>query len=253
MRTTLFLIMLLNCPVLLADTLHYEGSSTVGKFITDAIKQYKDLSFKINTISESAGGEQCVLRQRCDMGGVAREIKQRYLEAGLKPILIGRDAIAVLVNKNNPVSELSKQQLKGIFTGEITNWAEVGGQNMPIVTYVVKAASATRHVFAASILEGERYGNVKTITPDAKIASLIAKQPNAIGQLSFAFTKNRRGIKALIVEGQEASVHNSFYPITRPLYIVTKGEPTDKVKAFLDWTLSEQGQAVIKQRFVGAY
>lgn len=253
MRITLFFIALMSYSAVFADSLNYEGSSTVGKFITDAAKHYTDIEFNINTISESAGGEQCALRRRCDMGGVAREVKKRYLEAGLNPTLVGRDAIAVLVNENNPISELSKQQLKDIFTGKITNWSEVGGQNMSIKTYVVKAASATRHVFAATILDGARYNNVKTITPDAKIASLVAKQAGAIGQLSFAFIKGKKGIKALSIEGQKATVHNSQYPITRPLYIVTKGEPNTKIKAFLDWALSEQGQTVVKQRFVGAY
>ena len=253
MRILLFLTILISQTTVFAETLSYEGSSTVGKFITDAANHYTDMKFKINTISESAGGEQCVLRQRCDMGGVARDVKQRYLEAGLVPTLIGRDAIAVLVNENNPISELTKQQLKAIFSGQITNWSELGGDDRPIIAYVVKAASATRHVFSRMILEDTPYNKVKTITPDAKIASLVARQQGAIGQLSFAFVTGKKGVKALSIEGQEASVHNSSYPITRPLYIVTKGEPKNKVKAFLDWTLSEQGQAVVKQRFVGAY
>ncbi|WP_353573189.1 PstS family phosphate ABC transporter substrate-binding protein [Candidatus Albibeggiatoa sp. nov. BB20] len=253
MRITLFLIALMSYSTLFADSLNYEGSSTVGKFITDAAKHYNAVEFKINTVSESAGGEQCTLRQRCDMGGVARDIKQRYLEAGLISTLVGRDAIAVLVNENNPISSLSKQQLKDVFSGKITNWSELGGIDMQIKVYVVKAASATRHVFASTILDGEKYDKVKTITPDAKIASLVAKQAGAIGQLSFAFIKGKKGIKALSIEGQNATVNNSQYPITRPLYIVTKGKPNTKVKAFLDWALSEQGQAVVKQRFVGAY
>lgn len=251
MRITLFLMILFIQSVVFAETLTYEGSSTVGKFITDATEHYKPADFKINTVSESAGGEQCAMRQRCDMGGVARDVKQRYLEEGLVPTLIGRDAIAVLVNENNPLSALSKQQLKAIFSGQITNWSQVGGDELPIKAYIVKAASATRHVFAATILGDAQYNNVKTITPDAKIASLIAREPGAIGQLSFAFIADRKGVKPLTIDDQE--VHNSNYPITRPLFIVTKGEPSGKVKAFLDWALSEQGQAVVKKRFVGAY
>ncbi|MEK7990824.1 MAG: PstS family phosphate ABC transporter substrate-binding protein [Thiotrichaceae bacterium] len=254
MRTTFFLIALvMSYSSVFADSLNYEGSSTVGKFITDATEHYTAVEFKINTISESAGGEQCALRQRCDMGGVARDVKQRYLEANIVPTLVGRDAIAVLVNDKNPISGLTKQQLKDVFSGKVTNWSELGGQDIPIKAYVVKAASATRHVFASIILGEEYYDNVKTIIPDAKIASLVARQIGAIGQLSFAFIQGKKGVKALSIEGQEASVDNSQYPITRPLYIVTKGEPNAKVKAFLDWAISEQGQAVVKQRFVGAY
>jgi len=147
MRITLFLIALVSYSSVFADSLNYEGSSTVGKFITDATEHYTAVEFKINTISESAGGEQCALRQRCDMGGVARDVKQRYLEANIVPTLVGRDAIAVLVNDKNPLSGLTKQQLKDVFSGKVTNWSELGGQDIPIKAYVVKAASATRHVF----------------------------------------------------------------------------------------------------------
>jgi phosphate transport system substrate-binding protein len=233
-----------------AEVLDYQGSSTIGRFITDASEHY-DATFKINTISESSGGEQCALRQRCDMGGVAREINQQFIDAGLVGTLIAKDAIAVLVNSNNPITELSSEQLRDIFTGKITNWAELGGEDLLIRPYVVKPASATRHVFAATVLAGENYHNVETISPDVRIALLVAQERGGIGQLSFAFLGDRHGIKTLIVDGQEASVNNPDYPITRPLYIATHGQPSGKVKNFLDWTLSPQGQEIIKQRFVG--
>ncbi len=244
------LILAFYANLIKAETLDYQGSSTVGRFITDASEHYNAI-FKINTLSESAGGEQCALRKRCDMGGVAREINPQYLDAGLIGTLIAKDAIAVLVNVSNPITELNSAQLRGIFTGKITNWAELGGENLLIRPYVVKPASATRHVFAASILNGEDYNNVETIAPDVKIALLVAQERGGIGQLSFAFLGERHGIKTLFVDGQEASVNNPDYPITRPLYIATYGQPSGKVKKFLDWTLSPQGQKIIKQRFVG--
>lgn len=234
-----------------AETLNYEGSSTVGKFITDAAEVYPHADFKLNTVPESAGGEQCAYRQKCDMGGVAREVNDRFLERGVVKTLIGKDAIAAIVHAENPIDGLTSEQLRGIFTAQITNWSEVGGPDLPIKVLVVKEASATRQVFANAILGEENYNGVEVITPDAKMLTMVAREPSAIGQLSFAFLAGHTEVKALQVDGQAATVDNKDYPITRPLYITTYGEPAGTVQAFLDWTLSPEGQAVVKQRFVG--
>jgi phosphate transport system substrate-binding protein len=234
----------------IAGTINYEGSSTVGKFITDASKVYTASSFKINTVPESLGGEQCAARGKCEMGGVARDVSQKFLDRGVVATLIGKDALAAIVNANNPVTGLSSEQLKGIFTGKIKNWSEVGGEDLPIKPLVVKNSSATRHIFAKAILGGENYKGVKVVTPDAKMVRVVSRDKRTIGQLSFAFLIGKKGIKAIRVDGQEASVNNPNYPITRNLHIATKGEPQGEVKAFLEWALSPEGQKVLKQRFV---
>ncbi len=242
---------LLGLNVQALETLNYEGSSTVGKFINDAAKVYDKTEFKLNMVPESAGGEQCALRKRCDLGGVARDINPRFIKQGVVKTLIGKDAIAVLVHPDNPVQALSRAQLKDIFTGKINNWQQVGGTDASIRPLIVKASSATRKVFAKAVLDGEKYQGASVMTPDAKIANEVARDLNAIGQLSFAFIQDRDDIRALNIDNQEASVNNTQYPITRPLHIATYGEPDNAVKAFIDWTLSTDGQAVLKQRFVG--
>jgi phosphate transport system substrate-binding protein len=231
--------------------LSYEGSSTIGKFITDVLGVYSHAQFTLNTIPESAGGEQCAARQRCDMGGVAREITPALLERGVVGTLIAKDAIAALVHKDNPINGLTTEQLRDIFSGKIKNWSEVGGADVAITVFVVKEASATREVFANAILDGGDYGAVEVITPDARMLPTISRDIGAIGQLSFAFLDPNFEVKPLTIDGQIASVENSDYPISRPLYIATHGEPKGAVKDFLDWTLSPEGQTVIKKRFVG--
>ncbi|HEC85121.1 MAG: hypothetical protein DRR08_26495 [Candidatus Parabeggiatoa sp. nov. 2] len=234
----------------IAGTINYEGSSTVGKFITDASKVYTASTFKINTVPESLGGEQCAVRGKCDMGGVARDVNQKFLDRGVVATLIGKDALAAIVNANNPVTGLSSEQLKGIFTGKIKNWSEVGGENLPIKPLVVKSSSATRQIFAKAILGGENYKGVKIVTPDAKMVRVVSRDKRTIGQLSFAFLIGKKRIKALSVDDQKATVNNPNYPITRNLHIATKGEPQGEVKAFLEWALSPEGQKVVKQRFI---
>lgn len=242
------------CPsAALAATLRYEGSSTVGKFVRDAASVYHDVAFKIDTLSESAGGEKCAARGACDLGGVARTVGTDYLANGVKATLIGKDAIAAIVHDSNPVKALSRSQLSDIFTGKITNWSALGGPDLPITPYIVKQGSATRKVFRKVVMDDAEYQNTQVVTPDAKIVSTVARTPGAIGQISFAFLQEVSGVHPLDVDGQRASVDNPRYPITRPLNLTTKGEPTGAAADFIRWTLSADGQAVVKRRFVGIH
>lgn len=234
-----------------AEVLRYEGSSTVGKFVRDASGIYDKAQFKIDTVSESAGGEKCAVRGKCDLGGVARTVGSDYLAQGVQATLIGKDAIAAIVHESNPVKALSRAELSDIFTGKITNWSALGGPNLPIQALIVKKGSATRKVFRKVVLGDADYQGTTVITPDGKIVGTVARTPGAIGQISFAFLKGVRGVHALDIDGQQASVENPNYPVTRPLYLTTKGEPSGAAEAFIKWTLSAEGQSVVKQRFVG--
>ncbi len=237
------------------ETIKYVGSSTVGKFMHEAAKVYSKATFKINTIPESGGGENATAAGMTDIGGVARDVKPAILAKGVQKYLIGKDAIGAWVNSKNSVSELSTRQLKDIFGGKITNWEAVGGSNLPITIYIVNPQSATRKVFNKKLLGGDKYGgNVKTIRPDSDIIDKLAANEGGIGQLSFALgdTHTKAGmVKKINIDAQPASVDNPDYPITRPLYLITKGEAEGAVKAFIDWALSDAGQQVVKKYFVG--
>ncbi len=230
-------------------TIKYEGSSTVGKFITDAKAVYTASSFKIHTKTESGGGEKCIVAGKCDIGGVARDVKKAVLDNGVIATTIGKDAIAAIINPSNPVSDLSLAQLNDIFTGKIKNWKDVGGPDLPIEVFITGGNSATNKVFKKVVLHGADY-KAKVVKPDAKIVNLVAKKKGAIGQISFAFITGNTKVKAVNPDGQVASTSNPDYPITRPLNIVTKGAPQGEAKSFIDWALSPEGQTVVKKRFV---
>ena len=150
------------------------------------------------------------------------------------------------------MSELTIDQLASIFSGSITNWKDVGGIDSDIDVYIVNPRSATRKVFKAAVLRGQEYGGkrIRTIRPDPKILEEVAKNPAGIGQLSFSFIGKAK-VKKIKPNGEEATVDNRDYPITRNLYLVTKGEPKGEVKEFIDWTLSDEGQRIVKMNFVG--
>ena len=247
---TLAISATLASPIL-ADEINYVGSSTVNRFLTTAAEVYDAHTFLANTGPESSGGEVCALHGNCDMGGVAREVTSEALDQGVVATLIGRDAVAAIVNVANPVEDLSMDQLRGLFTGEITNWSDVGGLDAPVNAYIVTADSATRAVFRSIVLAGEDYAGAEVVEPYVRMISTVARDPNAIGQISFSFTFGVDVVRPVSVNGQAASVQNPDYPITRPLHIATLGEPSGAVAEFLDWALSPEGQDVMRQSFIG--
>jgi phosphate transport system substrate-binding protein len=233
-----------------AGTIDYEGSSTIAKFISDATKVYKNNSFEINVDSESLGGLRCANSGSCELGGVANEIDDDD-KKDMQIFLMGHDAIAIVVNNRNKLNNLSKQQIKDLFSGKIRNWSEIGGNDWPVNVYTVQDSSATRHVFKKKIMDNKDYAGTEVVIPDRRIISKVVHDWGGIGQISFAFLHNQKGVKAISVDGHRASVNNPNYPITRPLYLVTHGKPKPKVQDFIDWSLSKEGQAILKKRFVG--
>lgn len=256
MRVTIALALfgLLTSAAQAQTTLNYIGSSTVGRFVQDAAEVYQGATFKINTAPESGGGENATAAGKADLGGVAREVKPQILERGVEQYLIGRDAIGVIVHPDNPVRELSSEQLKGVFTGEIDNWQALGWEGEhPIHTYIVNPQSATRRVFQQAVLgEADYKGeHLQTIRPDSDILDRIANDPNGIGILSFAIIGDSESVARVAPDGQEPSVDNPDYPITRPLYLITKGAAEGAAAQFIEWAKSAEGQQIVKRYFVG--
>ena len=246
-------ILLLTC----ADAqdisvIRYEGSSTIAHFIKDAENTYQSAKFLINSDSESSGGEKAILEGTADIAGVARVPSANVLGKGVTSTLIGWDAIAVVLHKSNPITNLTSEQLKGIFTNRITNWNELGGPDLEINAYIVDDQSATRKVFRAAIMDKHDYTNCKTIKPDSDILNNVANDIGGIGQISFSFLSLKNDqIKIISVDGQEASVTNQSYPITRPLYLLW-WPGRESTSSFAKWTQTKQAQELITRRFIGS-
>ncbi len=187
---------------------------------------------------------------------MAREVKTEILNKGVRKFLIGKDAIGVWVNADNPVTSLTVEQLRNIFSGKIVSWKELNGQDIPITAYIVNPQSATRKVFQKHVMDKQNYAGkrIRTIRPDPAILDKVAADKGGIGQLSFAIGANHpalKKVKKINIGTQTASVDNPNYPITRPLYMITKGEPKGAVKEFINWAISDEGQAIVKKYFVG--
>ncbi len=249
----LVLFLMMSVPAFAAGNpvIKYEGSSTAGLFMKDAANVYKRAVIEISVLTESNGGEICPLAKTCDIGGVARDIHLFLIKKGLYAIPFAYDVLTAIVNSKNPVEELTSDQLKGIFSGKIKNWKEVGGENRLITVYIVGKESATRDVFKKHILKDSEYGvNSKVTRPDWRIVPSVNMDRGGIGHISYSFAANTDQVRPLIIDGQNPLDHQSEYPIRRILVLTTYGQPQGAVKDFFDWILSDECRAIIKKRFV---
>lgn len=235
-----------------SGTIDYVGSSTVAVFLRDAEPVYGAVKFQIDTGPESQGGEAAIVEGRIEFAGIANRPKPETLRAGIAAANIGRDAIAVIVNAGNPVTDLSIEQLRGIFTGTVRNWQEVGGPDLAVQPFIVGAQSATREVFRRAVLDGAEYADCREVGRDREIIADVGSSAGGVGQISFSFlngSDNAR-VRVVAVGGEKATVTNFDYPIARPLYLLWR-EGNPAIDAFVDWSRSREGQRVVMNHFVG--
>lgn len=233
-----------------AAELSYVGSSTVANFLRDAEPVYGAIRFTIDTAPESEGGELAIAQDGADLAGIAQPPRPETLGLGVTATLIGRDAIAVIVNDANPVRELTRSQLRAIFTGQARNWTELGGPDLVIRPFIVEVESATRKIFRGAVLAGSEYAGCEEVRPDRSIVDRVASEPGGIGHISFSFLQSKVDVRPIAVDGEQPAVANFGYPITRPLYLLwQRGNPA--IEAFIEWVQSEEGQRVVMRRFVG--
>lgn len=203
-----------------------------------------------------------------DICQASRLIKPSEVEQakakGVNPyqIQVASDALAVIVNPSNPVTELTIEQLSAIYTGKITNWKEIGGKDAPIVVLARDTNSGTHVFFKEHVVQMEglptkdtklEYGDNVLFLPSTEAGvSQVASNPNAIFYAGLGYTNKTVKIIAIKKTANEPAVKPSVataldgtYPISRPLLYYTNGAPTGLIKAYIDYCLSEEGQKVV--------
>jgi phosphate transport system substrate-binding protein len=168
--------------------------------------------------------------------------------AGLKQYTVGHDGIVIAVNKNNTVSNLNYNQLKGIFSGNTTNWNAVGGSSATIDVITREEGSGTRTSFEDLVMNKTKIKSSAIVQSSTEaVKQSIVGDPNAVGFISLANLDST--VKAVKVNGvapSEATVADGSYQLQRPFIFLTKGEPTGTVKEFIDWVMGPEGQAIVK-------
>lgn len=215
----------------------------------------------------SGTGIAALINNTVDIASASRSIKEEEIEAakanGVNPVehVIARDAIAVIVNPENPVSELTLQQIADIYSGKINNWNEVGGEDRPIVRLSRETNSGTHIYFLETVLRlGEKenktlFSTDTLLLPSSEGIILEVRQnPNAIGYDGLGYVPHdlkmiaiAKEVDAPYVLPSIPTVNDKSYPIARDLYMYTNGEPTGVVKEYLDWILSDEAQEIVAE------
>ena len=196
----------------------------------------------------SGSGIQAVGEGRCDIGLSSRELKDEEKANGLTSTVLAYDGIAIIVNPENPINDLSLETIADIYTGKISNWSELGGNDAEIVLIGREAGSGTRDGFESITDTEDKCKYRQELTSTGDVITTVQGNPNAIGYASLASVKDT--VKALKVDGvapSEATIKDGSYVVQRPFILVTKKDATlsESAQKFFDFMTSEAANEII--------
>ena len=232
-------------------TVSTDGSTSMEKVIGALGESFMEANsgttFTYNPTG-SGSGIQAVSEGRCDIGLSSRALKDDEKASGLKETIVALDGIAIIVNPQNPVKDLSLEQIAKIYTGEITNWKDVGGEDAEIVLIGREAGSGTRDGFESITETKDACQYRQELTSTGYVITTVSHNPNAIGYASLAAIKD--SVKALTVNGvapTEATVKDGTYLVQRPFVLVTKegAALSETAQKFFDFATSADAASII--------
>ena len=245
-----------------------KGSDTIvnaaQKVAEEFMKEYPHIFVAI-TGGGSGVGIASLINKTCDVATASREMKAKEIEMankrGVYPkeFVVAHDGVAVIVNNNNPINKLTLEELHRIFTGKVTNWKELGGKDLHIVTLSREVSSGTHMYFKEEIVQlGKKNGTEEfstetlLLTSSQALVEEVVANESAIGYLGMGYLCDR--CKPLLVAKDGGffppdvdNVIKKTYPLSRPLYFYTNGEPQGVTKLFMDFTLSPKGQLQFRE------
>lgn len=232
-------------------TVSTDGSTSMEKVIGALGEAFQannaGISFTYNPTG-SGSGITAVSEGRCDIGLSSRKLKDEEKASGLTETALAYDGIALVVNPANSVDDLSLDEVSKIYTGEITNWSELGGDDLEIVLIGREAGSGTRDGFESVTGTEDKCKYRQELTSTGDVITTVAGNENAIGYASLASVKDT--VKAVSVNGvypTEDTIKNGSYAVQRPFVLVTKTDKqlSDTAKKFFDYALSEEAESII--------
>ncbi len=246
-------------PSSLTGTYTFGGSTTVQPIANGVIEAMTAANPGLKISYEGVGSGTGLKQLSADtlsLAGSSRDLKQSEFEEGLVPSVIAKDGIAIVVNRDVPIANISKDQLAQIFSGKITNWKELGGSDEVIRLINRDEASGTYSSFKEIVLDpagAEFSRNAIVAKENGEVAAKVASTPGAVGYVGLGFVEEivKAGGKALMIDGitpSSETVLNNTYPVSRDLYVVTKGpvQAGSIQAAFIDYALSPRGAVIVK-------
>ncbi|MFA5100852.1 MAG: phosphate ABC transporter substrate-binding protein [Candidatus Omnitrophota bacterium] len=240
-----------------AESIVVEGSTTVLPIAQRAAEEFMDKNSGAD-ISVRGGGSgvgiTSLIEGTCDIADSSRPIKDEELEKAIirgkapKANVIAMDGIAMIVNNSNIISELTKKQVKDIFTGKVSDWSDVGGSGGQIVVVSRDSASGTFEAFGELALDKAKVRKDALMqASNQAVVSVVSKTPGAIGYVGLAYLN---GVKALKVDGvmpAKETVLSKQYKFSRPLFMYTNGKPQGLAKEFINFILSAAGKNLVDE------
>lgn len=231
-------------------TVSISGSTSVGPLAEKLAAKYTEkdnTNIEINQIGSSAGITNAISGVS-EIGMSSRDLKEEEVASGLNEVIIAYDGIVVVTHPSNKVKDLTMEQVKQIFTGEITNWSELGGDDLEIVVVSREDGSGSRDAFQEIVeySSGELIRNSIIASGNGNIKTTVANNKHAVGFISFEYIDEN--ISTIDINGVEATAENVLqkkYNLSRPfLFVYKEGQLTEAGQQFIDFILSEEGQLI---------
>ncbi len=244
-----------------------KGSDTmvhlVSAWAEEFMKQHQDVELSV-TGGGSGTGIAGIINGTTDICASSRKINNKEMELatgrGVSPVevSVALDGIAVIVHPHNKLEEFSLNQLQGIFTGKVTNWQEVGGEDRPILVFSRESSSGTYVFFQEHVMSRQDYAARARLLPGTSaLVQGVAADIGAIGYVGLGYVREAGDrVKAVRIQNSdgepsiapsEKTVQDGSYPIARPLFLYTNGEASGTAKDFMAFILSEQGQKIVRE------
>jgi phosphate transport system substrate-binding protein len=264
MKQLFFIAVILFSSLAATQAQKIKGSDTCLPLSQKEAENYMNAN-PSKTVTVTGGGSgvgiSALIEGTTDIAQSSRKIKfeekQKIQEGGntLKEVIIAYDALAIVVNPENKVTNLTREQLEGIFTGKITNWKEVGGADLKIVPYSRETSSGTYEFFKESVLKNKNYMNgIMSMPATGAIVQSVGQTKGAIGYIGLAYLN--KGMKAISISYDKGktftapsvkAAKDGTYPVVRPLFYYYVAKNEKQVKPFIDYVLSATGQKTVNE------
>ena len=241
----------------LSGSISMVGSTSMEKFanaLSEAfMEEYPDVTVTAEFVGSGAGIE-AVTNGTADIGNSSRSLKDEEKAAGVAENIVAIDGIAVCVDPANEVADLTKEQLTNIYNGTVTNWKEVGGEDLKIQVINRDEASGTREAFRTIVMGGTPFDRRSAVlSGTGQVRDVVSRSRGAIGYISLGFVESlnaKTSVKAVSVnhvEASEKTVASGGYPISRDLYFFVKGTPSQQAQDYIDYVTSEKMDKQIRE------